>query len=301
MVNAGMQATTRALLRKPPWSLSWLLARVVVFGPAILVLLRRLNEATVEMEVLPDRDVLHTLHIDAFQLLAWGVAFFLLWQLGPTRRPNRVDIAAAITICLIGGLSSAAGLVALTIFLTVTALLGDRSAQRLATATVFGALFVQQAIIPILYDMLVPILTRFDTMLVGFFAELTIRGATWQGDTISVPWDHSIIVAGGCCSFRNVSLATLCWVALTKLERPEWQPLDIGVLVIAAGFQIGLNVVRIYLMALSDNMYLYWHTGMGAHIFAVTASAGAVLICAFGARYVSCSRAAPRNGLAVEG
>lgn len=283
MVNAGMEAIARKLFAD--LTLSWLVGRLVVFGPAIWLLFCRLNEATVEMVVLPDRDVMHTLRIDAFQLMAWGVAFILLRQLGPTRRPNHVEIAAAITICLIGELSSAAGLAALTIYLVATTV-QDR-APRLAVATVFGALFVQQTIIPILYDVLVPIITRFDTMLVGSFVELTVRGSTWQGDTISVPWDHSIIVAAGCSSFRNVSLATLCWVSLTKLERPEWRRLDIGVLAIAAGFQIALNVTRIYLMALSDNMYLYWHTGMGSHIFAVTASAGAVLVCAFGARYVS--------------
>jgi exosortase/archaeosortase family protein len=133
----------------------------------------------------------------------------------------------------------------------------------------------------------VPTLTQFDTMLVGSVVKLTIGGATWQGNVISVPGDHSIEIVAGCCSFRNVSLAALCWIALTKLERPEWRSLDIVVLATAAGCQIGLNVVRIYLMALSDDMYLYWHTGMGAHIFAIVASVGAVLISAFGARLVS--------------
>ena len=130
-------------------------------------------------------------------------------------------------------------------------------------------------------------------MLVGSVVKLTISGANWQGNIISVPGDHAIEVVAGCCSFRNVSLAALCWIALTKLERPEWHRLDIVVLAAAAGCQIALNVVRIYLMALSDDMYLYWHTGMGAHIFSIVASVGAVLISAFGARWVSLRSAAP--------
>ena len=99
----------------------------------------------------------------------------------------------------------------------------------------------------------------------------------------------------GCCSFRNVSLAVLSWVALTKLERPQWYPLDVAVLALAAGCQIVLNVVRIYLMALSPDMYTYWHVGTGERIFAIAASAAAVLISAFGARYVSDACANLRN------
>jgi hypothetical protein len=277
-----MPAAARALFNRFTWP--WLLTHLIVFGPAALLLIFRFHEAAIDMDALPERDVLHAMHIDAFQLLAWGVAFCLLGRLGPLRQPNAVDIASAIMVCSIGAISSAAGLATLSLFLTITSS-GD--VRRLAAATVFAALFVQQAIIPILYDLLVPTLAHLDAMLVGSVVELTINGSTWQGNTISVPGDHAIEVVAGCCSFRNVSLAALCWIALTKLERPEWQRLDIVVLIVAAGCQIALNVVRIYFMALSDNMYLYWHTGMGAHIFAIVASVGAVLISAFGARFVS--------------
>ena len=277
-----MSAATRVTISRFNWS--WILAQLVVFGPTTFLLICRLHEAAIDMEALPDRDVMHAMHIDAFQILAWGVAFFLLGRLAPLRQPNFVDIAGAIIVCLIGRFSSAAGLAALSLFLSITAS-GD--VRRLAAATVFGALFAQQAIAPILYDLLMPTLTRFDAMLVGSVVELTINGASWQGNIISVPGDHSIEVAAGCCSFRNVSIAALCWVALTKLERPEWQRLDLFVLAAAAGCQIALNIGRIYLMALSDDMYLYWHTGMGAHIFAIIASVAAVLISAFGARSVS--------------
>ena len=277
-----MAAVTHTLFSRFSWSR--ILPHLIVFGPAAFLLICRLHEAAIDMQSLPDRDVLHVMHIDAFQVLAWGVAFCLLGRLGAPRQPRSVDIAGAIIVCVIGGFSSAAGLATLSLLLALTAS-GD--VRRLAAATVFAALFVQQAIIPILYDLVVPTLTQFDTMLVGSVVKLTIGGATWHGNVISVPGDHSIEIVAGCCSFRNVSLAALCWIALTKLERPEWRSFDIVVLATAAGCQIGLNVVRIYLMALSDDMYLYWHTGMGAHIFAVVASIGAVLISAFGARLVS--------------
>jgi hypothetical protein len=157
----------------------------------------------------------------------------------------------------------------------------------IAVAIIVAALFTQQAIVPIIYALLEAKLIHFDAMLVGTAVELTVNGATWQDNIIAVPSGHSIEVLSGCCSFRNVSLAVLSWVALTKLERPKWYPLDIAVLSLAAGCQIVLNVVRIYLMALSPEMYTYWHVGTGQRIFAITASVAAVLISAFGARVVS--------------
>jgi hypothetical protein len=134
-----------------------------------------LREATIDMKSLPDRDVLHAMHIDAFQVLYWGVVFSLLRRLDSPRRPDTVDIAGAFFVCATGALSSAAGLATLALLLTLTTA-GD--VRRLAAATVFAALLAQQAIIPIMYDLLWPTLTQFDTMLVGFVVKLTISGAT---------------------------------------------------------------------------------------------------------------------------
>ena len=88
---------------------------------------------------------------------------------------------------MIGALSSAAGLATLSLLLTLTAS-GD--VRQLAAATVFAALFAQQAITPILFDLLWPTLTQFDAMLVGSVVKLTISGANWQGNIISAG-DHA--------------------------------------------------------------------------------------------------------------
>jgi len=265
-----------------------LAARFVLFGPATVILIRRLNDAALDLASLPRGWVLHETQVDTFQLLAWGVAFYLLGQLGPAREPKRSDIAGAIVVCLIGSLNSAVGLAALSLFLLVTA---GGDVRRRAVATVFGALFAQQAIVPILFALIVSELIKFDAMLVGTAVKLTITGASWQNNIIAVPSGHAVEIGVPCCSFRNVSLAALSWVALTKLERPEWRRLDLVVLATAAGFQILANTVRLYLIALSPEMYLYWHSGLGARIFAVGASAAAVLISVYGAHLVSAGTA----------
>jgi hypothetical protein len=54
-------------------------------------------------------------------------------------------------------------------------------------------------------------------------------------------------------------LPALSWVALPKLERPEWRRLDLAVLGAAADCQILFNTARIYVTALSLEQFLCWH------------------------------------------
>ena len=257
---------------------------LLLFSCVGAVLVSRFYAAAGDMEVLPDSDVMHAIHIDAFQFLAWAAVVYLLKQSMPGRCTSIPTIAGALCVTVIALFNSAAGVAALSVFLLISS---GGEARMIAVATIVAALFTQQAIVPIVYALLEAKLIHFDAMLVGTAVELTVKGATWQDNIIAVPSGHSIEVMSGCCSFRNVSLAVLSWVALTKLERPQWHPMDVAVLSLAAGCQIVLNVVRIYLMALSPEMYMYWHVGTGQRIFAITASAAAVLISAFGARYVS--------------
>jgi len=263
---------------------SWpsLAPRLVVFAPATVILIRRFYDAAFDLAA-SDRP-LHAMQFDSFQLLAWGVALYLLGRLRPAQVLRRTDIGAALVICVVGAVNTAAGLAALTLFLLV---IGGGDMRWRAVATVFGALFAQQAIVPSLFDLIGPTLTQLDAMIVGSAVKLTIAGAAWQGNIIAIPSGHAIEISPVCSSFHNVSLAALCWIALTKLERPDWRPLDLVTLCAAAGCQVLLNAVRIYFMALSFEQYLYWHGGPGAHIFSASASVAAVLISAFGARLVT--------------
>jgi exosortase/archaeosortase family protein len=88
---------------------------------------------------------------------------------------------------------------------------------------------------------------------------------------------------GPCSSFHNISLGLLCWVAITKLRRPDWAPGDAWVAALVVVAVVLLNTGRVYLMALSAEMYDYWHTGFGAHLFALVASAAVIAISVWGA------------------
>ncbi|MDE2375344.1 MAG: exosortase/archaeosortase family protein, partial [Hyphomicrobiales bacterium] len=240
-------------------------------------------------------DTLHVLRLDAFQLLAWGTAFYLLAGRGSPHQPRWRELIAAASVCLIGILAPpAVSLVALTLFLLATAV-GD--GRQLAAATVVAALFAQQVIAPIAFDLLVDRVTRWDAMLVGAIVKATVAGATVDGNIIAVPSGHAIEILSGCCSLHNISPAILAWVALTKLERPQWRRGDIAVLVAVVACQVLGNALRIYLMAQSDDLYVFWHTGIGSKIYACCASAAAILVSAYGAQMVTRSGAGKRFAL----
>jgi hypothetical protein len=52
-----------------------------------------------------------------------------------------------------------------------------------------------------------------------------VSGYSWHGTVIETE-GHGIAMFGPCSSFHNISLGLLCWVAITKLRRPDWAPGD---------------------------------------------------------------------------
>jgi exosortase/archaeosortase family protein len=115
-------------------------------------------------------------------------------------------------------------------------------------------------------------LLRADVALVGGILSLTQPEISWQGTLISSN-AHSIVVYGPCSSFHNISLSLLCWVALTKLVRPEWRTQDAAAVLLVCVVVLTLNTMRLCFMALGATQFTYWHSGFGADLFAWTTSA----------------------------
>lgn len=156
-----------------------------------------------------------------------------------------------------------------------------------AAAAIALALAAHELWSRLVFAVLSPELVQVDAALVGSAVKATIAGATWRGNLISTGHGHVIAIADACSSFANVSSALLVWVAVTKLERLEWRRRDLLVGAAAVAGQVLLNAGRIYLMALSWPLFLYWHDGPGAQIYVVAASVSSVLIAAAGARWAA--------------
>lgn len=220
---------------------------------------------------------------NAFQLLAWFAVMRLLAK-DALRVPASVRdcliIAALGTVNLLPAPRitwTGAGLFALYLFAT-----GPRSGPLRAAALVLWALCVQAVVGPLIFNWFTFDLLRADAALVGWALEATQRGFTWHDNVIETT-GHSIEVFNGCSSFHNISLAALCWVTLTMMHRTYWIPTDFAFGALACVAMIVLNAVRLYAMAQNVDAFKYWHEGVGAQIFALTATAVIVLIALRGA------------------
>lgn len=202
----------------------------------------------------------------AFQYLAWYVVFRLLADSRPSPL-SRADLAVGFVASLssLVMFGAMAWLVATAVGAYLWAASGGdsnlRSASVVLLALAFNALWAPQLFEVISYPLL-----WLDTALVGTALNLMQTGFTWRGTIIESP-GHAIAIFGPCSSFHNISLGLLCWIALTKLARPEWVRSDVyvGLAVVAA--VLCINTLRVYLMALNPAMYAYWHEGTGAEVF----------------------------------
>lgn len=155
-------------------------------------------------------------------------------------------------------------------------------------ASSFGQLLVALAfyewIGPVIFHLLSPWVLQAETFAVQL-ALAPMGGFARDGLMISAGGgDHSIAIEEGCSAFQNVSLASLIWISLVKLDTLTLRPVHVGICVAMAAVTIALNTVRIALMAQSRPMYEYWHNGAGVPIVACAMMAAMLAICLGGLR-----------------
>jgi exosortase/archaeosortase family protein len=196
---------------------------------------------------------------------------------------TRFDVGAAFVAAALAafGPNHAAGL-SLTLLSLVV--LTSRDVNARAAGAVMLALAGHQLWSKVLFAGLGPEIVKIDATLVGLATKMFVPGATWVGNVISTTPTFSIVVEEGCSSFSNVSLALLCYVGVSRLERAEWRRGDLWVICAVCAAQILLNVARIFAMAQSYPLFQFWHEGAGAQIYAAAAAVSAVFISAIGTR-----------------
>jgi exosortase/archaeosortase family protein len=97
---------------------------------------------------------------------------------------------------------------------------------------------------------------------------------------------QQIAIYDGCTSFHNISLALLCFVAMTKLMRPEWRRADLLTAAALIAATVGVNSLRLFLMATTAtaDAFDYWHTGTGSQMINAGMSALIPILCLWGCR-----------------
>jgi hypothetical protein len=136
---------------------------------------------------------------------------------------------------------------------------------------------------PKLFDIFSYYLLRADAALVGAALHLTQPGMGWQETVIGRPGVHTVLIFDPCSSFHNISLGLLCWISVTKLVRTSWVRGDLATALVVCASVILWNAGRLYLMALSNDHYVYWHEGTGQQLVGWGTTLTVLLISVWGA------------------
>ena len=131
---------------------------------------------------------------------------------------------------------------------------------------------------PLIFHLLSPWVLKAETIAVQ--AVLTpVGGFARDGLVISTGGDHSIVIEEGCSAFQNVSLASLIWISLVKLETLTLRTPHLWICAAMAAATVALNTVRLAMMAQSYPMYEFWHNGGGVPIVSIAMLGAMLIIC----------------------
>jgi hypothetical protein len=228
---------------------------------------------------------------NVFHYLAWYAVFSLLLASDRHQPARALDVALALSTASLIVLPTHLW-VWLSATLTGLYLLAahPNDARLSAAATVVLALAFNAYWGPRLFDFLAYYILRADAVFVGTLLWLTQPGMGWEGTIVGNPEGHRVFIYSPCSSFHNISLGLLCWVSLTKLFRTTWARADLAIALLVCAAVIGLNAIRLYLMALSLEHYRYWHGGAGERLVAWATTTVVLLISLRGAMRVGAAR-----------
>lgn len=221
-------------------------------------------------------------------LIVWGCVARLAWRdhgmraAGPGQTAMIVAIMAASTVL-------SGNLVYCALFLIgVIVARGDGwTDQERRAGVIMMAIGIYRVISKLIVMLFAETILRADTAIAGLLITAVVPGSSWTGNTIRPPHDVGITVAMACSSFANLSLVSLCYTSIAVLDGAvvsRRNGLAVGSVWLAV---IGLNTVRLVLMARSLDAYTYWHFGPGAALFGVTISLVTVVMCSFGSKWAN--------------
>jgi exosortase/archaeosortase family protein len=226
--------------------------------------------------------------IGTFQFIAWYVIFSLLRASNPTPAARWLDLLVAVAFCLLILLPTSRAIwVAATGIAIYLFISNEGDPQLRAAATVLAGLSVQEFWGHIFFNLVASPLLTAEAAAVGTLLAAVRPGTAWHSNIITGSSGFGIIVYSGCSSFHNLSLAMLCWLAVSRWRNQNRWRRDLVMLGVVAGTMILLNLLRLCLMAWDMDLFDYWHEGMGADIFAIGASLTILSISLYGSRPAS--------------
>jgi hypothetical protein len=137
---------------------------------------------------------------------------------------------------------------------------------------------------PLIFHLLSPWVLKAETVAVQAVLA-PIGGFARDGLIISPGSGHfKLMIEEGCSAFHNVSLASLIWISLVKLETLTLRTAHLWICAAMAAATVVLNTARLALMAQSYPMYEFWHNGAGVPIVSAAMLGAMLIICLGGLR-----------------
>jgi hypothetical protein len=91
-------------------------------------------------------------------------------------------------------------------------------------------------------------------------------------------------VSAVCSSWANVSLVLLTWVVVSQYKKRTWQVLDLGWCALVVLTVVGINTIRMAMMAISEENYFLIHGTVGSTIISWMIVGATVALCLWGTR-----------------
>lgn len=267
-------------------------SRIVVFRWAVLILLANQLLAVAKEggpSISPDT-ITRLLSVGMFQYMAWYGVFRLLGTGDRSKTASDRDWVAALGLCLMVFIPARqliwVAATAIGVYLLLTA---ARDHKLRSAAIVLLALSLQELWAHQLFELFASPLLRAETAIVGMMLQTVQTGTDWH-DNIIMGRHWGIVVYPYCSSFHNLSLALLCWVTISSLAYDIWRGRDFVVAGVIGFTMISMNMIRLFMMSLNEDLYHYWHDGTGNQIFAVVASVVVLLVSLFAVRRAGARR-----------
>lgn len=220
--------------------------------------------------------------IGAAELLAVAVLAWLVSRFG---REDLLTPSDLVVIALTGLAFAVPFRLAASLPLTAVGLklFFNGDPQVYSVGQVLLALAVYEWLGPLLFHLAAPVVLKVEALAVQA-ALAPLGGFVRDGLTISGSSDNGVAIEQGCSAFHNLSLSTLIWISLLKLDTLAVKTAHLWIAAAMAAATIVLNTARIALMAQSMAMYEYWHNGPGVTIISFTMLAVILAICLAGLR-----------------
>ncbi len=132
---------------------------------------------------------------------------------------------------------------------------------------IFIAIAMRDALSTLMMDIFASPLLSFDALMVARLYSLLGLQATAELNMIVRPHDHVVYVMTGCASFKDISIGVLVWFCLVRLQSEKLIPFWIIGSCLVAGAIFFSNILRLALMSVSADHYVFYHEGPGTFLF----------------------------------